>query len=230
MKGDDRHAILIKPDNSKYTETIQSGIFDRDILCAQCDAILGRLDEYGYTVFKSFPTDKDHLVVDRDRMPIGYDLRCDNVQKAQKFLLSVLWRASVTKHDFFSRVSLGDKYENKIRRIINNDEKVMPEDFEFIIIRTFDHPYDGGLMPPWGSRYDGIYSYTFYLPHFKIIIRADRRQFRDPFSFCRFLEGSQPQAVRLKYSGTSESRYLQSVAASLRDREVRMLPTKKCEG
>jgi hypothetical protein len=221
VRGETDKVLLLSPDKSKYTTVSQSGVFDPGILCATCDGFLGKFDDYGYKVFKRVPTDQEDLVVDRDRMPIGYNLRCDDVQRAQKFLLSVLWRASVTSHDFFAKVSLGDKYEGRIKHLIRNDEKVTEDDFEFIIMRIFDHPYDGGLMPPWGTRYDGIiFSYTLYLPFFKIIIRADKRKFLDPFSVCRFLEGAQPQALRLRYSGTSESRYISGVAASMRVRDA----------
>ena len=221
LAKDGGKVVILKPDRSKYTEISQSGIFDSGILCAACDAFLGKLDEYGYAIFKNAPTDQEHLVVDRDRMPVGYNLRCDDVQEAQKFLLSVLWRASVSSHDFFDKVSLGERYENRIRDIINNGERVTEGDFEFIVIRIFDHPYDGGLVPPWGGRWsDGIFAYVLYLPYFKIIIRADKRPFTDPFTACRFLEAVQPQALRLPYAGTSESRYISKVAAAFRDREA----------
>jgi hypothetical protein len=76
VMNDDSQALLLKPDQSKYTEVIQSGIFDRNILCATCDVFLGKLDESGYSIFKNFPTDQENLIVDRDRMPIGYDHSC----------------------------------------------------------------------------------------------------------------------------------------------------------
>lgn len=220
VRGDTDKVLMLSPDKSKYTTVTQSGVFDSDMLCAECDGALGRLDEYGYKVFRRIPTDREDLVVDRDRMPIGYNLRCADVQKAQKFLLSVLWRASVTSHDFFSKVDLGAKYETRIRQLIQDDDPVTDDDFEIVIIRTFDHPYDGGLMPPWGGRYEGIFTYMLYLPYFKFIIRADKRKFLEPFSVCRFKEGALPQAVRLSYSGSSESRYISSVASSLRAREA----------
>ena len=220
VRGDTDQVLMLSPDKSKYTSVTQSGVFDSGILCATCDGLLGRFDDYGRAIFKRVPTDQQDLIVDRDRMPIGFNLRCDDVQRAQKFLLSVLWRASVTSNDFFSNVNLGDKYEARIREIIQNDEKVLEDEFEFIVIRTFDHPYDGGLMPPWGGRFDGIFAYTLYLPFFKILIRADKRRFLDPFSFCRFIDGAQPQAVRLPYAGTPESRYISGLAASLRAREA----------
>jgi hypothetical protein len=221
VRGDTDKVLMLSPDKSKYTTVTQSGVFDSNILCAECDGALGKLDEYGYTIFRRIPTDQNDLVIDRDRMPIGYNLRCEDVQRALKFLLSVLWRASLATHDFFSKVNLGAKYETRIRQLIQNNERVTDDDFEVVVIRIFDHPYDGGLMPPWGGRYDGIFTYMLYLPYFKFIIRADKRKFVDPFSLCRFREGMMPQAVRLSYSNSSESRYINSVAASLRAREAK---------
>jgi hypothetical protein len=227
LAKDGGKVVILKPDRSKYTEISQSGIFDTGMLCAVCDASLGKLDEYGYTVFKNAPTDEEQLVFNHEGIAVGYNLRCDDVQRAYKFLLSVLWRASVSTNDFFDKVSLGEKYERRIREIINNDERVMDTDFEFIINRIFDHPYDGGLVPPWGARWsDGIFAYVLYLPYFKILIRADKRLFTEPFTSCRFLEGVQPQALRLPYAGTSEARYLSKVAAAFRDREAGKVPSR----
>lgn len=217
IKGKADKMLVLRPDAKKYTEVSQSGIFDSGILCAECDGLLGKLDEYGLTVFKKPPTDSD-LVFDVNRIPVGYSLPCSDIRRAQKFLLSVLWRASVTTHDFFKHVKLGPKYEDTIREIVSTDGKVNEADFEFIVIRFFDNPYDGGLMPPWRGRYPDVVGYNLYLPYYNFIIRADKRQFSDPFTVCRFREGAKPQCLRLPYAGTPESRYIQGIGISLRER------------
>jgi hypothetical protein len=46
----------------------------------------------------------------------GHKIACDT-DKLRRFLLAVLWRASVSGHEFYSRVKLGP-YEGEIKRRI----------------------------------------------------------------------------------------------------------------
>lgn len=218
VKDDTKVAILLRPQQSKYTEVSQSGIFDPGILCAKCDNLLGDLDNYGFQVFEKRPTDAN-LVFDQDGMPVGYDLHCDDVQKAQKFILSMLWRASITTHDFFDAVSLGAVNEDAIRGLIVAGTNVTEEAFEFILIHQFDHPYIGGMMPPTTSRIDGILIYNFYLPFFKIIIRMDKRRLGFPFTVGHFRDKASPQCLRMPYADSPESAYMRGLAVALRARE-----------
>jgi hypothetical protein len=153
-------------------------------------------------------------------MPIAYSIRCDDVQKAQRFLLSMLWRASITSHDFFRHVELGEKREDDIRLLLLSGTEVREADWEFVVIRFFDNPYDRGIMPPWKGRYPDIEAYNFYLPYYNFLIRADRRQFHDDFSEARFLSRTNCLCLRLPFKETPEARYIGSIALSLRKRKV----------
>jgi hypothetical protein len=208
IKGDADKVVILSPTERKFTRFSSSGIFDSGILCSSCDGFLGKFDEYGLRIFGSRPSDADRIT---EGLLPGYDLHCDDVQRAQKFLLSVLWRASVTTHDFFQTVSLGRKYEDKIRHLITNGMEITEADFEFVSIRVFDHPIDGGIVPPFRVRFGGVTAQQLYLPYYKFIVRMDQRHFPAMAALGRFMPGMMPQCLRLSYKESIESKIIGSV-------------------
>ena len=208
IKGEADKVVILSPTERKFTRFTSSGIFDPRILCSACDRFLGRLDEYGHQIFKSPPSESDRIT--QGLLP-GYNLHCDDVQRAQRFLLSVLWRASVTTHDFFQTVSLGQKYEDMIRHLITNDLEITEADFEFVAIRVFDHPIDGGIVPPFRVRFGGVTAQQLYLPYYKFIVRMDQRRFPAMAALGRFMPGMMPQCLRLSYKESIESKIIGSV-------------------
>jgi len=217
IKGDSDKVVILQPLELKAAQFTSTGIYDPQILCSKCDGFLGRLDEYGLKIFKHPPPESDRVTT--GFIP-GYDLHCDDVQKAQKFLLSVLWRASVSSQNFFKTVSLGQKYEDSIRHLIANGEEVTEAHFEFVIIRTFDHPYDGGFAPPFRVRFEGVTALQLYLPFFKFIVRMDRRPFPLMARLGRFMPGAMPQCLRLSYKDSFEGRIVESVTRATRERKA----------
>lgn len=121
--------------NKRFT-----GEFESDILCVSCDnIILGTLDSYAINLFfKGFNDDivKIHNVKNLN----GYDYSViENIdyKKLKLFLLSILWRASISKRDFFRDVNLGP-YENIIREMILLNDPKESKDFPIITYSTKD--------------------------------------------------------------------------------------------
>jgi hypothetical protein len=103
VRGSQAHNWLISVDKVRHT---QLGVVDPDILCASCDGKLGDLDNYALKVSRRSHTIRrdglfEMLNVDGDRFA--------------KFVLSVLWRASITKR--LPKVALGS-YEDRARDVI----------------------------------------------------------------------------------------------------------------
>ena len=91
----------------RFTRSLQHGLFDDDILCGNCDAFLGR--KYDEPAFKLINTLR---VIDLTRptfeIPnVDCDLLC-------AYVLSVLWRCSISKKFEVSNIDLGG-YTNPVR-------------------------------------------------------------------------------------------------------------------
>jgi hypothetical protein len=76
------------------------GIYDRRILCKDCDNKLGTLDDYAVGVSRRFPT--AHFV----RSDGLFEMPNVDGDRFATFVLSVLWRASITSRPEFAKISL----------------------------------------------------------------------------------------------------------------------------
>jgi hypothetical protein len=149
------------------------GPYDKNILCQECDNKIGRFDDYAKKVFiDKWPT----VSVNDDKSIILQNI---DYEKLKLFFLSLLWRASVSNHDIFSKVSVGP-FEGVLRDMIMNNNPGDPLEFPIIITQFSqgDLPKDVGknIQDPIRERIDNINFVSFYFPKFyKIYIKVDRR-------------------------------------------------------
>ena len=127
VQGDALRVVL---HNLDYVKKSRTGLYDENILCASCDHLLGQLDEYGKNVLLGYIPRLVHTDGSTDLFVL------DNVDIAKliRFFLSVLWRFSISKREETKRVSIGEKFENKIRNLLyyNSGNE---EDFPMVISR-----------------------------------------------------------------------------------------------
>jgi hypothetical protein len=85
-------------------------LYDPDILCGPCDGRLGLLDDYAVKVCRDFKSrhTRDGILFE---VP---DIDCD---KLAKFVLAVLWCASISSRPHFAAIRLGPD-ENKARDVL----------------------------------------------------------------------------------------------------------------
>ena len=163
--------ISISP-TSVGTAKRQLGEFDDKILCEQCDNKLGAFDDYGVEICKTFP--------DRHRRVPGDIFEVDNFDgnKFCKFVLAVLWRASISNKPAFDRVELGP-YEPLAREVLYGARSLsdMPafEVFAFRYTSTnpdpthfYIHP---SAVPMFGRR-----AYVLPLVGFRLLARLSNKK------------------------------------------------------
>lgn len=124
------HAIPTDP--SKKIEYRQQG--DREhLLCKDCDnKRFGQLEDYVKRAFI------DGKIVDGKRSHATQQEDCLVFQnldykKFKLFLISLLWRMSVSTLDFFANVNLGQKHETKLRDALLNEDPLQPEDYPCVV-------------------------------------------------------------------------------------------------
>jgi hypothetical protein len=158
------HAIKSEVGSIKQTGIRQTGEFDKHILCHSCDnENLGKLDRYAsLTLYKGYP--KIHeLRVGPDGIKYTYCAEINYVQ-FKLFLLSVVWRASISNMPLFGEVQLGPHQELIRQKLFNNDPG---EALEYpCLIMTYLHlkGYPGDIVAqPSQSRLNGGYVYKFLI-------------------------------------------------------------------
>ena len=127
MENDENKIGVSTLKNDIKTETeIDYRYFDKYILCFECETVkLSQLDNYGNRIlfgdqktndlFKSsvleYPNAKVCLIENFDYL------------KLKLFLLSVLWRAHISKHVFFDNINLSSRAEVIRQAILSKDLK-----------------------------------------------------------------------------------------------------------
>ncbi len=157
------------------------GIYDSNILCDNCDNELGKLDQYAL----------ENLIRKSGTIDFGFDGVAKNyapidVSKIYSFILSVAWRASKSKHDFYAEIVLGpyeDKFGDAFKLPHTNSLK-----FEIFIAE-----FDTSVLPylqPKSVRVDNVNGVLLYLGRFKIFIKTDRRYLYNTIGSLLFQDGN----------------------------------------
>ncbi len=142
---------VLSTDPSKKVIPKQKTITEH-LLCRRCDnERLSRYEKHLEEVlFGGYPLEAEHaepVVVIK-----GYDYKM-----VKNCLLSILWRMSLSTDVFFSKVSLGDKHEERLRVTLLNDVELPEEEYPIYAVAPY---FDGSnpsdvIMEPDFTRIDG---------------------------------------------------------------------------
>lgn len=117
------------------SKTKQSGEWESNILCENCDkTILGTNETYAAKVIfgdRGFKIKAKRFQKD-DGLVFDHITGVDYV-KFKLFLLSILWRASISSLPMFRQVNLGEKYGERIREMLLTGNPGKVNDFPFMI-------------------------------------------------------------------------------------------------
>lgn len=102
-----------------------TGEFEADVLCQECEGKISRWETYARTVLYGGTLSKNSQIlvqnqINKNGAEFLYVQGID-YKLFKLFLLSVLWRASISSRPFFENVSLGP-FEEKIRCILMNED------------------------------------------------------------------------------------------------------------
>jgi len=154
----DRNSELLKVADGGVSKAFpQLGETDGNILCADCDSALGKNDAYAVDVCRKFASD--------DRANLFEDNSVD-AERFSIFILSLLWRASISKRGRYCQVVTFGPYERVAREIIFGARPIseMPA-FELIIskLRSPRHNIDRIIIDPVRFKFQKVNAYSFVL-------------------------------------------------------------------
>lgn len=148
--GDGRFHVL-SPDPSKKDLTRQKGFTER-LLCAKCDnERLQRNESYFARLWSrsTLPntTQNKRFLIFRDH----------DYKRTKNFLLSILWRMSISTRAIFAAVSLGPKHEEIIRAGLLADREFAEDEYAVTVTAPFIDGkfYDDLILQPDSHRMDG---------------------------------------------------------------------------
>lgn len=163
LKKEENHFYLVKSKDNKYEKKgkIQTGEFDKHILCEECETdILGRYEKYGASVLEGGTPLK---MGDKRVNGVSFlEIEEINYTLFKLFILSILWKSSISKRELFKEIDLGP-YEKIIGQMIHSGNPGKSSEFPFLIFTYLNHkniPADL-ITQPRRSKYNGGTTYNF---------------------------------------------------------------------
>ena len=153
------------------------GVYDRAIVCGDCERTFGPWDDYAQQLLS---TETPFSRITHGERVIGYEIEEWDYERLKLFFVSLLWRASVSSHAFYSRVSLGP-WESTAREMIRDADPGSAETF-CVTLAKFDETWGDSILDPHRAKWSGVNYVQFYLGGFVAYIKVDRRAPPEPFS------------------------------------------------
>lgn len=137
-----RRFRVISVDPSVPERFEQKGIRER-LLCKACEGKLAKWEKYVKETF----VDGNGVVA----TPIqdGFLLQGIDYKTFKLFLMSLIWRMSVSSLEFFKLVDLERKYEDALRTALLNEDPLQPDEFPCVFIRV---KVAGKFIKDWISQ------------------------------------------------------------------------------
>ena len=196
--------------DGEYPKKSPIGIYDKSILCSKCDGLMGDWDNYAQQLLlKDFSED---IAIHNGAKKAAYKIETFNYSKLKLFFISILWRASVSSHYFYSRVKLGP-YQNMAREMILKKDPGSAEDFS-VLVAKFSDPNVTGILDPHIDRFDGINFYRFYMTGFVIYIKVDKRSAPEFMKQLLIREGNPLWIILRDLHKSKDGQIMKQIAAN----------------
>jgi hypothetical protein len=98
--------LLLTKKHGVHPKRAPIGVYDRAILCGECESLFQQVDDYGARVLLNDFTSFFMPAMERGRL-MGFESTSVDQALLLRFFVSVAWRASVSSHPFFAAVDLG---------------------------------------------------------------------------------------------------------------------------
>jgi hypothetical protein len=186
------------------------GPYDRTILCAECDRRIGPWDQYGQQVLlrrfqKATP-------ITHQAETVAWSLENVNYTKLKLFFVSLLWRASISSHEFYKRIAVGI-FEKRLREMVLTSEFGDAQEFAVILAR-FANVSMKAMLDPHPEKFEGINFCRFYLSEFVTYIKVDKRPVPKSLSEFHLQVGKPLTILARSLQGSSDHRLMQKIAKS----------------
>ena len=217
LRGQAPHLLVIDTETGDNTHT-QSGDWDDSILCRACEASFSQWDRYAVGFFRG----NLGPLIGSNAEAQWFEATEYQYNKLKLFLLSLIWRASVTSKPFFDEVSLGP-YEDTAAAFILSSAPGSKDDFPVMICKFGASTASVGAerihAAPVKFRKAKHIAYAFTFGGFKITIWPGTKFL--PESYHPFLL-SDTSPLRIVSEQFDETGFFNSFAnvMSLRQRRV----------
>lgn len=179
LRGGGEAPLMITDRKGHFPKRSPIGVYDSGILCANCEAKFGPLDEYAAQVLlndfdSQFATIRDEGTGDVR----GYVSEATDGERLLRFLVSVLWRASASTHPFYSSVNLKGLEADAARAV--DTSRPLSEAFDAVLSRwkpSAGEDFTSAMLNPHPETLVGVTVYRLYLGPTIAFVKVDPGSF-----------------------------------------------------
>jgi hypothetical protein len=172
--GDRVPGKLYSSENNVYPRRSPIGAYDSSILCRDCEDMFAPWDDYAAKLLLADPPGTVHARAGQR----WYFIESYDYTMLKLFFLSVLWRASVSKHDMFELVHLGP-YEDQILEMLTEGDPGPAELYAVLVKRLTDKVGVKSILSPHRLRFEERNFNLLHMAGYKVHIQVDRRPVPD---------------------------------------------------
>lgn len=172
-------SILIEGNKESYIKRRPKGIYDQNILCLDCENKFQLADDYAQLLLLRSLDERKML----DGKGDVFFYESFNYKLLKRFVISLLWRASISKNIFYSHINLGP-FEKMVKELLWNDSVGTEDEFDFFFSFLANLP-KRSILQPIQSRFGSINVIQFYLGEILLYIKVDKRKFEPNPIFAR---------------------------------------------
>jgi hypothetical protein len=206
----------------EYASKTWTGVYDREIVCLECEAKFSEFDRYGH---RFFHVEKFSPMNDEDGNVCAYQLANGDAGKLKLFVLSILWRASVSGRPEVRQVDLG-RWEPEICRMIENKEPGAADRFP-VVLQKFEGAEDvAPMFYPYRTEMSGNECYKIELAGCAAITGLQGRGWPDALIELALTQGKPIVLFVKDYAGSNERKRFIDIARVLYSKRGR-LPGKR---
>jgi hypothetical protein len=189
--------VLLTSTQGVHPRRAPIGVYDENILCRACENKFQTLDDYGITVLLTRFDDLFHPIEEGGHVA-AYESSAIDQPLLLRFLVSVLWRASVSTQPYYKRVTLGP-YDADAAATVNAPHLPVPRMFGAVLSRwrTTDEN-DGaadGMLDPLREQPLGVNTYRLCFGRVVAWVRVSNQQF--PARLSRLALGKNDPKLRI---------------------------------
>lgn len=206
--------LLVGAVPGEFPRRAPIGVYDSGILCGPCEVKFGPLDTYGAEVFLS-KFDQEFVSI-QGAASVAYSGASVDKQRTLRFLLSVLWRASVSHHRFFAAVSLGP-LEGAAKESLFSTAAV-PGLFDAVLSRWSEDPQEGppptAILNPHRERWQGVNAWRIYLGRVVAYLKVDQRPFPEPLASLSLQSAAVCTVIERNFWGSKDMSAMRRTAVA----------------
>lgn len=207
---DSKESLVMFESNSLITKKRPIGIYDAEILCADCDNKIGKLDEYGIEVFLKSP----QKILENLEADEGWVIPEKDPLRIKLFILSVIWRFAISNFEDAKDFFIPEKFKDQIRNMMLQNNPGGIHDFSVFLTQfrpnaKVDNISKRFFLGPVRERFgdNGLNYIKLWIPNgFKAIVKMDSRP-QIPEFIPVSLEANKPVYL-LRWENFEESREL----------------------